>query len=129
MNKFNAQNTMYDGLVFDSLHERKRYVELKLLMKAKEIRDLKIQVPFVLIPEIREESTEIYKSGPHKGEKKPGKLLEKQTLYIADFTYYDKDGNYVVEDAKGLKKGAAYQVFVIKRKLMLHKYGIRVIEV
>ena len=42
MNKFNAQKTMYDGLVFDSLHERKRYVELKLLMKAKEIQQKNI---------------------------------------------------------------------------------------
>jgi len=35
----------------------------------------------------------------------------------------------VVEDVKGLKKGAAYQVFVIKRKLMLDRYGIEIKEV
>ena len=40
-----------------------------------------------------------------------------------------KNGKLVVEDVKGYKKGPAYNVFSIKRKLMLQVYGIRVQEV
>jgi hypothetical protein len=40
-----------------------------------------------------------------------------------------KDGQQIVEDVKGYKKGAAYNIFVIKRKMMLHFRGIRINEV
>ena len=41
------------------------------------------------------------------------------------------DGETVVEDVKGYRdpSSAAYAKFVIKRKLMLERYGIRVKEV
>lgn len=40
--------------------------------------------------------------------------------YIADFKYFDAEkGVYVVEDVKG----AETEVFRIKRKLFLRKYG------
>ncbi|NOQ50932.1 MAG: DUF1064 domain-containing protein, partial [Desulfuromonadaceae bacterium] len=43
--------------------------------------------------------------------------------YIADFTYLDRNGNYVVEDSKGMKT----QIFIVKQKLMYHVHGIEVI--
>jgi hypothetical protein len=55
-------------------------------------------------------------------------LLEREISYVADFVYYE-NGQLVVEDVKGYKKGPAYAVFVMKRKLMLKVYGIRVKEV
>ena len=45
--------------------------------------------------------------------------------YIADFVYMDKDGQQVVEDTKGVRT----KEYIIKRKLMLHRYGIRIQEV
>ena len=63
------------------------------------------------------------------GQKKAGKVLERECVYRADFAYTDKQGQKIVEDVKGYKGGGAYAVFVIKRKLMLYVHHIRVIEV
>lgn len=129
MNKYNAKKiTTQDGQVFDSRKEYTRYCELRILEKAGRISNLRRQVKFVLIPEQREKSTEVYKAGPQKGLPKPGPVIEKACSYIADFAYCDADGTKVVEDVKGCKKGAAYDLFTIKRKLMLYKFGIRIKE-
>ena len=59
-----------------------------------------------------------------------GKVIEHAAKYVADFVYCDAlTGCWVVEDVKGYKKGAAYNIFVLKRKMMLYKYGIRVKEI
>lgn len=50
---------------------------------------------------------------------------ERPVTYAADFVYIDKDGHAVVEDAKGAKT----QQYIIRRKLMLRKYGIEIKEV
>lgn len=130
-NKFGAKKITdpMTGFVFDSKAEHRRWCELMLLERAGKIHRLQRQVSYELIPVQRERSTEFYKAGPQKGLPKPGKLLEKSCVYIADFEYYDDDWNLVVEDTKGLKKGAAYDLFVIKRKLMLYIHGIKVREV
>ena len=68
---------------------------------------------------------EIYMSGPHKGQTKRGKLLERPVEYVADFVYWDvKKCCLVVEDTKGVKT----KEYIIKRKLMLYKYGLRILE-
>ena len=130
-NKFGAKKVTdpITGFVFDSKKEHKRWSELFLLERAGKIRNLRRQVKYELIPTQREKGTEVYKKGPQKGLPKPGVIIEKECAYIADFVYCDADGNMVVEDAKGCKKGAAYDLFVIKRKLMLYVHGIRVKEV
>ena len=104
----NRKITTEDG-TFDSLHEYERWCELKLLKKAGEIGNLHRQVKFGLIP-------------PQYVD---GKLVERGVTYIADFTYFEKDGTFVVEDAKGMKT----DVYKIKRKLMLKEHGIRIKEV
>ena len=58
----------------------------------------------------------------------PCDSCKKPRKYVADFIYCDADGKTVVEDVKGYKKGAAYDLFAIKRKLFLHRYGIRIKE-
>ena len=130
-NKFGAKKIKdpATGYVFDSNAEFTRWCELRILERAGKISDLKRQVKFELIPSQREESTEVYKAGPQKGLPKPGAVIEKPTKYVADFVYNDSDGNKVVEDTKGYKKGAAYDLFVIKRKLMLLVHGIKVKEI
>lgn len=128
MSKYHSQKAIVNGIAFDSLKEARRYSVLLLLQKAGEISDLQMQVPFELLPPQYEESTEVYKSGKNKGKQKPKKLLERGVNYIADFVYV-RDGKIVVEDTKGYKQGQAYALFVVKRKLMLYKYGIKVQEV
>ena len=128
-NKFGAKKvTAPNGEVFDSKAEYRRWCELSLLEKAGKVSGLKRQVTFELIPTQRAESTEVYKAGPQKGLPKPGAIIEKPVKYVADFVYCDEDGTTVVEDTKGLKKGAAYDLFVIKRKLFLQRYGIKIKE-
>ena len=128
-NKYGAKKIKdpFTGDVFDSKKEYNRWCNLRLLERAGKISDLKRQVTFELIPTQREESTEVYKAGPQKGLPKPGAVIEKAVDYVADFTYY-QDGEYIVEDTKGYKQGAAYQLFVVKRKLMLSVHGIRIKE-
>ena len=67
--------------------------------------------------------------GPQKGLPKPGPVIEKAWSYVADFLYFNEEGKLVVEDCKGCKKGAAYDLFVIKRKLMLYVHGIKIREI
>lgn len=122
--KYGNRKTVVDGITFDSKKEANRFRELQLLERAGKITALQRQVKYVLIPTQREFSNEIYKKGAHQGHFKPGKVLEKECSYIADFAYI-QDGAYVVEDTKGIRTEA----YKIKRKLMLERYGIKVREV
>ena len=125
-NKYGNHKAKVDGMIFDSKREANRYIELRLLEKAGEISDLQTQVKFVLIPTQREESTEVYKSGPKKGLPKPGLVIEREVTYIADFVYIDNlTKKKVVEDTKGY----ATKDYIIKRKLLLWLYGLKIREI
>ena len=111
MTKFNSHRVTISGQTFDSRKEYTRYCELLLLARGGYISDLKLQVKYVLIPAQKDEG---------------GKILERECSYIADFVYFDKKTQRtVVEDAKGVKT----KDYIIKRKLMLERYGIRIREV
>lgn len=113
--KYKNRKCVVDGIEFDSRKEANRYVELKLILKAGKIKDLRRQVKYVLIPSQR-------------GDDK--KVIERECAYIADFVYKDcETGKEIVEDVKGYRGGGAYEVFKIKRKLMLYVHGIRIKEV
>lgn len=122
--KYGNRKTVVDGITFDSKKEANRFRELQLLERAGKITALQRQVKYVLIPTQREFSNEIYKKGAHQGHFKPGKVLEKECSYIADFAYI-QNGAYVIEDTKGVRTEA----YKIKRKLMLERYGIQIREV
>lgn len=97
MTKYNNKKTVIDNMVFDSKKEANRYLELKLLLKAKQISDLKRQITYVLVP------------------KQGG---ERAVKYIADFVYTE-NGKTVVEDVKGFRT----DVYKIKRKLFKQIYS------
>ena len=119
--KYHSKKTIVDGIVFHSLKEARRYTELKLLERAGEIYDLKLQEKFVLVPAQREPDTVGKRGGKIKG-----KLLEREVSYLADFTYKKTGSNeLVVEDTKGMKT----KEYIIKRKLMLYVHGIRIREI
>lgn len=124
--KYHAKKSVVDGIEFDSKKEADRYLELKMLQRRGEIRDLQMQVPFVLIPAQYEERIEY--TPKKRKEKVVRRLVEQKVSYIADFVY-TMDGKVIVEDVKGYRKGTAYSVFSIKRKLMLERHGIKVVEV
>lgn len=122
--KYNNKKIEVDGMTFDSKKEANRYKELSLLQKAGEISGLQTQVRYVLIPAQREVSDEVYTKGENKGKYKPGKLLERECTYVADFVYY-KDGKVIVEDTKGFRT----KEYIIKRKLMLYVHHIQIKEI
>ena len=120
-NKYHAHRVKVGDEVFHSRKEMRRYQDLLLLEKAGQIHNLRREVKYLLIPSQRET---IWKNGKPK----QGKCIEREVSYIADFVY-EENGQTIVEDVKGCKKSKAYDLFVIKRKLMLYVHGIRVREV
>lgn len=100
-NKYRAKKTTLDGIQFASKKEADRYWELKILQKQNKIRNLKLQVPYVLYVN----NHNICK-------------------YIADFVYDDSQGNSIVEDVKGMPTPA----YRLKKKLMKAIYGINISE-
>ena len=120
----NSKVKTSEGLVFDSKREYRRWCELKMMEASGVIINLQRQVKYVLIPAQREPDIIGKRGGKIKG-----KLVERECSYIADFVYKTADGETIAEDVKGYKKGGAYAVFSIKRKLMLQLYNIRIREV
>lgn len=118
-NKYRNKKISVNGEIFDSLNEFRRWRELKLLEQAGEISELRRQVHFELLPVQREPD----KIGP-RGGRKPGRVIEREAVYIADFVYQDADGRQVVEDCKGYRT----RDYLLKRKLMLFRFGIRIME-
>lgn len=118
--KYHASKVIRHGETFDSRKEADRYDELLILQQAGEIKNLQRQVKYTLIPEQREND----RRGPRGGVIK-GKLVERSVNYIADFVYEDaRTGETVVEDVKGIRT----KEYIIKRKLMMYLYQIRILE-
>jgi hypothetical protein len=97
---------------YASIREAKRAFELKLMQEAGQIRNLREQVSFLLIP------------------KQEG---ERACSYVADFCYDEwavvdlvgNDGWHpTVEDCKGMRT----DIYRLKRKLMLFVHKIRIRE-
>ena len=103
-NKYNNNPCEIDGIKFDSVREAERYTQLRLLERAGAIRDLQLQVPYIIIPKSEH-----------------GRALK----YIADFAYIDHNELYVVEDAKGVQT----PVYKLKRRLMAEVHNIIIKEV
>lgn len=95
---------------YDSKKEYYRAQQLKILLNAGLISDLREQVVFLLIPS--QTNSEGFKERPVK--------------YIADFVYIDNaTGQTIVEDTKGFPTPE----YIIKRKLMLMVHGITIKEI
>lgn len=100
-NKFNAKQTMVDGMRFHSRAEARRWSELKLYQKGGLIERLERQVLYPLVVNGVRVST-----------------------YIADFVYHDLKANrWVVEDVKS-PATARLADFKMKRSLMQAIYNI-----
>lgn len=120
VSKYGNKKITVGDETFDSAKEYRRFCELKLLQRGKRISGLQRQVKFVLIPTQREPDEIGVRGGV-----KPGKVIEKECAYIADFVYVNDKGETVVEDTKGFRTTE----YIIKRKLMLYVHGIRIQEI
>lgn len=118
MSKYhNRKVKTMDGIVHDSRKEAVRWEILKQMESEGKITGLERQKEFLLIPAQYEEVT--------TGKKKKRKLVERACTYRADFVYQDEQGEIHVEDTKGFKT----REYILKRKLMLYVYGIKITEV
>jgi hypothetical protein len=98
--KYRNEKKVIGGIEFDSTKEANRYMDLRLLLKAKKISELQLQPVFDLVVN--------------------GKLICK---YKADFMYIDEtEKKIVVEDCKGFRTPA----YRLKAKLFeaIKGYGI-----
>lgn len=92
---------------YASKREAELAANLHALERFGQITDLKEQVPYVLVPA------------------QQGRLRnERSVVYIADFTYLDKDVKRHVVDSKGFKT----KDYIIKRKLMAYLLEIEIEE-
>ena len=112
--KFRNIKTEYNGIKFDSRKEANRYAELRLMERAGAIYELRRQVVFEIIPTQKDETT--------------GELVERPARYIADFVYRDAfTHKLIVEDVKS--NATKTPEYILKRKLMYYRFGIRITEV
>jgi hypothetical protein len=105
--KHNNQIVEINGRKFRSKAEGARYMELLLLEKSGQIHDLRLQVPFDLVPAV-----------VINGKKK------KAMRYYADFVYTLPDGGRVIEDVKGYET----DIYKMKRHMMKAFLGLDITE-
>ena len=121
--KYGAKFVVIEGKRFPSKGEGDRYLYLRECEREGKISDLRLQVVFRLLPAIYEQK-EITR-GPRKGQTVNGRLLYHGVSYVADFFYKMPDGEYVVEDFKGMLT----PVFKIKQRLAIENgISIRVVK-
>lgn len=104
--KYGNEKCTSGGIKFDSKREMMRWHDLVQMQVRGEISELELQVPFIL-----DEAFEF------KGEK------FRAEKYIADFVY-EKDGQTVIEDVKGVRT----REFRRKRRQMA-KRGLTIVEI
>lgn len=103
-----------------SKKEHNRANTLKMWQRAGVISNLREQVPYELIPAQYSECGTDLKGKPDRV------CIERACKYIADFVYTDNEtGETIVEDTKGVRT----KEYIIKRKLMLFRHGIRIKEI
>jgi hypothetical protein len=111
--KYRNTRCEHNGVKFDSEKERSRWFHLIQLQAAGAIRDLRLQVAFVL--------TERKKRDDGK--------WERASKYLADFVYIDAaTGKQVVEDVKS-EATRKNRTYIQKRKQMLAVHDITIKEI
>lgn len=106
MSKYHSKKTIVNGIEFASKREASRYEKLKEMQDNGLITDLRLQVPYILVPAFN-----------------LGKKRYRQMTYVADFVY-NQDNIEVVEDCKGYRT----EIYKIKKKLMAYIYQIEIKE-
>lgn len=106
-NKYHNKKAIYDGIKFDSVKEKNRYIGLKQLERLGVIQNLQRQVKYELQPSF----------------KLNGKTIRSIT-YIADFVYI-QDNKEIIEDVKGMRT----KEYLLKKKMFEYKYQKEIKEI
>lgn len=113
--KYGNKKTEHNGIQYDSKKEATYASKLELLKNAADPKErvvnIERQVKYELIPKQVDPIT--------------GKCLERACNYLMDFVIHYANGRIEHVDVKGY----ATPEYKIKRKLLLHVYGIRIIEI
>ena len=104
---------------FDSRSEYERYLVLLDMERNGAITDLKRQVTYELLPQ----QTKVVRKALKTKVKEVVKVVEQDMKYTCDFTYYDKDGEFIAEEFKG-NKYCIDEGVRIKKKLLYYMHGI-----
>lgn len=119
-NKYKNKKVTYNGIVFDSEREYKRYLVLEEAQKNGVISDLECHPKWELIPAMYK--TEIKKMKTKN--KIVNKLRQRAVCYTADFKYI-KDGIEIVEDVK-ISKYLLPKEYILKEKMMLYFHNVEI---
>jgi hypothetical protein len=107
--KYRNRRTKVDGITFDSKAEANRYIELKSLQAAGQVRWFIRQPRFLL----------------QEGFEKDGRTFS-PIEYVADFLICWADGSITVEDVKGMRT----REYRMKRNMFEKRYPtLRLVEV
>ena len=101
-NKYGNRKVDYDGYTFDSIAEKDRYIELRLMSNSNLITRLAVHPKYVI----------------HDGFTNVDGKRRAQITYSPDFEYL-LDNKWIYEDVKGVETA----VFRLKRKLFEHRYS------
>ena len=129
-NKYGNNRTEVDGIMFHSAKEAKRYKDLKLMEKADEIRNLRLQVPFDLevngVKICRYVADFVYEEEylEIQGHKETYKTRGVFDISSTRFDKPVKKWRQVVEDVKG----HSTREYQIKKRLMKAIYGKEIRE-
>ncbi len=122
--KYGNKPITIDGIRFASKKEGYYYLALRDRVDSGEISNLRMQVPYEIVPAVYETQTIHLKTK----DKQVTKCVQKAVHYIADFVYTDRDGIDQVIDVKG---GSATKTkeYLLKKKMMRAFLGIEIVEV
>ena len=106
-NKYHNKKVEYDGIKFDSVKEKNRYIGLKQLERLGVIQNLQRQVKYELQPSFKFNGATI-----------------RSITYIADFVYI-QGGVEIIEDVKGIRT----KEYLLKKKMFMYKYQKEIKEI
>ena len=124
--KYGNHPTYVGDIRFDSTKEAQYYVYLRDLQTKGEIKDLRLQVHFELVPGIYETR---YKHFKRKADEPYQYTVQEPIEYVADFVYTAvTTGKEMVVDVKS-EITRKDKVYILKKKMMRALHGIEITEV
>lgn len=122
--KYGAKPTVVDNIRFASQKEARRYQELRLLERARKIKNVECQYVFTLEAPVNSVKGRL-ENAARRLQGKPS-VNPRIGKYIADFAYYDLETRMMVyEDVKGFRT----PMYRWKKKHVEAQYGIEIREV